>query len=129
MNELYALQKKDIPRAREVPTDAFRLDPLWKRLFEGQDKRDLKLSAFFETPIRYCLHYGRVAATSEHLEGVAAWVPGRHAGMSMWRVIRSGATACGMRIGVEVTRKMRPAFTPMERDRREHIKGKEFTYL
>ena len=129
MSDLYRLRKQDVPRAREVLRDAFRHDPVWNRLFEGQNRKEARLSAFFETPIRYCLHYGQVAATSEELEGVAAWVPGQHAGMSPWRMIRSGALGCGMRIGMSVMRKMAPAFTPIERDRRERMRGKAFIYL
>lgn len=129
MNDLYWLRRQDIPRAREVLKDAFRHDPVWNRLFEGVDRMDDRLSAFFETPIRYCLRYGQVAATSEALEGVAAWVPGDRAGMTLWRMIGSGAMACGMRIGTRVMRRMMPAFTPMEHDRKKHMKGKAFTYL
>ena len=52
MNELYRLRKHDLPQAREVLKDAFRHDPVWNRLFDGQDRKEARLSAFFETPIR-----------------------------------------------------------------------------
>jgi len=129
MSDLYTLRKQDVPRAREVLKDAFRHDPVWNKLFEGQQRKEVRLSAFFETPIRYSLRYGQVAATSVDLEGVAAWVPGRHAGMSVWGMILSGAMACGMRIGMDVMRKMWPALTPIERDRRQYMRSTAFTYL
>lgn len=129
MNELYRLRKQDLPRAREVLKDAFRHDPVWNHLFAGKDGREARLSAFFETPLRHCLRYGQAAATSEQLEGLAAWVPGHHAAMTPWRILRSGAAGCAMRIGMDVMRKMGPAFTPIERDRRQHMRGKAFTYL
>lgn len=129
MHELHMLRKQDLPRAREVLKDAFGRDPVWNKLFEAQSRKDAKLSAFFETPLRHCLRYGKVAATSGHLEGVAAWVPGHHAAMTPWRMLRSGAAGCALRVGSAVARKMGRAFAPIDRDRKQQMKDRAYTYL
>ncbi len=129
MNELYALQKRDLPRARELLKDAFQHDPLWNRLFAGRSRREERLSAFFEVPLRVCLRYGRAVATSPELEGVAAWLPGPLSAMRPWALLRSGALMAGLRIGMSVLRDMERAFTPMERDRFEYMRDKDLTYL
>ena len=102
---LYNVHKRDIPKASAVLADAFHDDPLWNKLFEGESHLELKFRAFSEIPLRYCDTFGEVYATSENLEGIAAWVPGHLSSMTMWRIIRSGAIFPGMRIGAKVGEK------------------------
>lgn len=126
---VYLLQKKDIPKSGEILTDAFQNDPVWKKVFEHESKIDQKLRAFYETPIRYCMKYGEVCAISENLEGIAAWVPGDRADMTIWRLIRSGAIRSGIKMGARLARKMKPVYKPLQEDRKENMKGKSFIYL
>jgi ribosomal protein S18 acetylase RimI-like enzyme len=126
---LYKLHKRDIPKASVVLADAFQHDPLWKKFFEGESHLEQKMRACFESPVRYCYTFGEVYATSEDLEGIAAWVPGHLSYMTMWRMIRSGALFSGMKMGMNASKKMRPVFSPMERDRKKHMRGKSFMYL
>jgi ribosomal protein S18 acetylase RimI-like enzyme len=126
---LYNIHKSDIPKASAVLADAFRHDPLWDTFFEGESHREGKLRACFESPIRYCYTFGEVYASSENLEGIAAWVPGNLSYMTMWRMIRSGAIWAGIRIGMNAGKKMRPVFAPLERDRKKHMSGRSFIYL
>jgi ribosomal protein S18 acetylase RimI-like enzyme len=127
LDSLYRLQKRDIPQASAVLTDAFQHDPIWKVVLR-ESTLEQKLSAF-ETPVRYCLKYGEVYAPSEKIEGVAAWVPGSLADMTFWRVLRSGAARSGVRIGAKVAREMRAIFQPIEVDRKENMRGKSFIYI
>jgi len=129
IENLYKLQKKDIPKVGAVLADAFQHDPVWKKVFEGESKIDQKFCAFFETPIRYCLKYGEVYTISENLEGIAAWVPGDLADMTVWRLIRSGAIRSGMKMGAKLAKKMKPVFKQLQKDRKENMKGKLFIYL
>jgi len=129
IESLYKLQKKDIPKVGAVLADAFQHDPVWKKVFEGESKIDQKYCAFFETPIRYCLKYGEVYTISENLEGIAAWVPGDLADMTIWRLIRSGAIRSGMKMGAKLAKKMKPVFKQLQKDRKENMKGKLFIYL
>lgn len=128
--ELYEVQKKDIPKAAAVLADAFQHDPVWGRILE-EAEINLK-RAFFQGPVRYCRRYGEVYASSKFLEGIAAWVPGDLSEMTIWRVLRSGSMASGLRMGMEMTRlsqKIRPVFDPLEADRKANMKGISYLYL
>jgi len=96
---LYRVQKGDISRVGKVLADAFQRDPLWNKIYEGESNFERKYRAFFEVPVRYCLKYGEVYASSKELEGIVAWVPGKYADMTMWRIIRSGAMGAAIRMG------------------------------
>lgn len=126
---MYKLQKKDIPKARTVLIDAFQQDPVWNKVFEGESELDEKLYAFYETPIRYCLKYGEVLATSESLEGIAAWVPGNLADMTIWRLILSGAIGSGMKMGASLGKKMKPVYKLLQEDRKKNMMRRAFIYL
>ena len=123
---LYKVQKKDLARIGEVLADAFQHDPLWNKIFEGEWER---FRASFEAPVRHCLKYGEVYAPSENLEGVAAWVPGQYADMTLWRMVRSGAMWLGLRMGLKALKKMEPVFKPLIEDRHKHMAGSNYLYL
>ena len=127
LDGLYRLQKKDTRRAAAVLADAFQHDPVWDAIMGelGPEKR----AYAFETPVRYGLKYGAVYAPSEQLEGIAAWVPGTRADMTMWRVLRSGAMWSGIKLGTKVAGRMMPIFRPIEVDREEHMRGRSYIYL
>jgi ribosomal protein S18 acetylase RimI-like enzyme len=127
IRHLYRLRKRDIPKADSVLTDAFRHDPLWSRVL-AESKTDQQ-RGLFEVPIRYCLRYGEVYATSENLEGIIAWVPGHLADMPIWRLIHSGAIWSGFKMAVQLYAKLGPVFKPIEHDRKESMKGSPFIYL
>lgn len=129
IDELYKLQKKDISRAGEVLGDAFQHDPIWKEVFKGEPRDSKKRNASFEIPVRYCMKYGEAYATSENLEGVAAWIPGNLADMTFPRIIRSGSLGSALKMGARLAAKMKPAFMPIQRDRHEHMKEKSYMYL
>jgi ribosomal protein S18 acetylase RimI-like enzyme len=131
IENLYKVQKKDISKAGAVLADAFQHDPVWNKFFKGEAKIEQK-GTVFESPIRYCLKYGEVYATSEHLEGVAVWVPGDLADMTIWRLIRSGAIISGMKAMKVFTRlawKKGLVFEPMQADRKANMRGRPFIYL
>jgi len=125
---LYRVQKRDIMRASKVLADAFQRDPVWNKICEGESDFEKRFRAIFEVPVRYCLKYGEVYAPSEDLEGVIGWVPGKYADMNMWRMIRSGSIGATMRIGLNVAKKMGPAYKPLVEDRREHMAGCSYLY-
>lgn len=132
LENLYKLKKADLPRAGLVLADAFQHDPVWTKFFEGVDKNDLQMGAWYESAIRHCHRYGDVYAPSEHLEGIAGWVPGDLAEMTFWRMIRSGAFKSGMKMGWSMAghaQKMRGVFGPIDADRRATMKGRAYIYL
>jgi len=126
---LYRVQKGDIARVGKVLADAFQRDPLWNKICEGESDLEKRFRAIFEVPVRHCLKYGEVYASSADLEGVAAWVPGKYADVTMWRIIRSGAMGAAMRMGSSAAKKMGPVFKPVTEDRHEHMAGHAFLYL
>lgn len=126
---LFRLRKNDIPKACSILTDAFQHYPIWNKVFEGIPHSEQRLKKITEIPLRFCLQYGEVYATSENLEGIAAWVPGKYADLTIWRLLRSGGLIPGMNIGPKLAIKMKPALLPVERDRKRTMKGKEYTYL
>jgi ribosomal protein S18 acetylase RimI-like enzyme len=132
VENLYKVQKKDIAKAGAVLADAFQHDPVWTKVFADEGKDHQQMSTWYEGPVRYCLKYGEVYATSEHLEGIAGWGPNNFADMTIWRMIRSGAIISGMKMGLTMAKraqKMRVVFEPLEADRKANMKGREFIYL
>ena len=131
IESLYKVQKKDIPKAGVVLADAFQHDPVWNKVLE--DANIGQKQAFFECSVRYCLKYGEAYATSEHLEGIAAWVPSHSADMTIWRGIRCGSfrsiMKMGMIRGTRLTLKMKPTFAPLEAGRKANMRGREYVYL
>ncbi|MFC2032631.1 GNAT family N-acetyltransferase [Chloroflexota bacterium] len=126
---LHGVQKGDIVRVGKVLADAFQHDPLWNKIHEGASDIENRFRAHFEVPVRHCLKYGEVYAPSEDLEGVVAWVPGKYADMTAWRIIHSGAMGAAMRMGSNAAKKMGPVFKPVTEDRHEHMAGRTYLYL
>ena len=125
---LYRVQKGDIMRAGKVLADAYQHDPLWNKIFEGESDLEKRFFAFSEGAVRYGLKYGEVYAPSEDMEGVVAWVPGKYADMNAWHMIRSGSMGAGMRMGLNVIKKM-GILKQLGEDRHEHMAGCTFLYL
>ena len=129
IENLYKVKKQDISKVESTFMDAFREDPLWKAMLDGVPNREKKYKAFFEMPTKYCMKYGKVFATSQYLEGAAAWIPGELTDMTFWRVIRSGTLTTGLKIGMKFAKKMLPVEKPIREDREVNMKGIPFTYL
>ena len=123
------LNKKEIYKASTVLADAFQDDPLWNKLFEGEEDLEIRFRNFFEVPLRFCMKYGEVWSTSDEYEGVAAWVPGKLSYMTFWRMIQSGSIIPAMKMGSKIGKTMQKAFASVDTDRKSSMKGKNFIYL
>ena len=128
MDSFYQLTFRDAFRAGEAMADAFVDDPVWRKLFEGESDLSRKYQAFFEVPIRICLKYGKVYATSPNFEGIIAYVPGRFSDITFWRFLRSGAFGCGMRMGKNATKRM-VDLKVLPADRAKNSAGRPYMYL
>ena len=126
---LYEVGKREVPRAAGILADAFRDDPLWTAVCEGEPDVPRRLRAVFEIAVRHGLTYGRVLAPSENLEGIVAWVPGEYVDMTVWQMIRSGSLLAALRIGRIAAKRMGPAFKPVTEYRRMHLAERRFLYL
>jgi hypothetical protein len=130
LEALHEVGKNDIVPAAATLAAAFQNDPVWSALFEGLPAE--KMAAWYQGPVRYCLKYGRVYATSERCEGVMCVVPGEYASMTMRRGISSGSMTAGLKAGPGMMMRlpqMMRTFRPMEEDRKEHMEGREYTYV
>ncbi len=130
IGKLYKVQNNDITKAGIVLADAFQHDPVWKKILV--EANIYQKSVLFKGPVSYCLKYGEVYATSEHIEGVVAWVPGDLAEMTIWRMIRSRSISFDLKMGMamaKLTQKMIQVFEPLEVDRKATMKGIKHIYL
>ena len=128
MDSFYQLTFRDAFRAGEAMADAFVDDPVWRKLFEGESDLSRKYQAFFEVPVRLCLRYGKVYATSANLEGMIACVPGTFSDITFWRFLRSGAFGCGMRMGKTAGKRM-VDLKVLSVDRAQNSAGRPYMYL
>ena len=129
IDDVYKVQKKDVSKAVSILVDAFQHDPVWNKLFEGESKLERKYHAFFYTPVRYCMKFGQVIASSEKLEGVAAWVPGDQDDMTFWRMMRSGAFTSAMKIGARLAKKMKHILQSLPEDRKQNMGDAPYIYF
>lgn len=126
---LYRLKKSDVPHAAETLKNAFEHDPLWAAVFKQGPKRDTQLTGFFTCPVLYGLKYGKVYAPSPALEGVAAWLPGRYANMTMARMMLCGALPYGAKMSAQQGRFFAALGKTLEREKKKLLEGKPFVYL
>ena len=126
-DSLYEVQRKDIPKTGIVFAEAFRDDPVWKKVMAGRSDRQWQ--EFFKSPALYCRKYGKLYAPSENLEGLAGWVSGDMAEMSLWRGIRSGSLGPAFRMGFQALKDLKTIFDPLEAARRKNMRGRAYIYL
>lgn len=127
MQQLHQVNKGELVQAGLVMTDAFQNDPVFTAIFEDATLEQRR--AFFTTPVQYSMKYGQVKATSSQLEGVAAWVPGQYATMTLPRLILSGAFLTGMKMGTQISQRVATVFKPTDQDREELMRGRDYLYL
>jgi ribosomal protein S18 acetylase RimI-like enzyme len=108
-------------------TDAFQDDPVFNAIFEAATSE--QRTAFFTTPVQYSMKFGRVVAPTPQIEGVAAWVPGKYAQMTLPRLLLSGAFFTGMQMGMDVSKRMATVFKPTDDDRTAFMRGRDYLYL
>jgi ribosomal protein S18 acetylase RimI-like enzyme len=127
VENFYRLQKHESAQAGVVLSQAFQNDPVFNAIFEGAAPE--QRVAFFTAPVVYCLKYGQVIAPSPKMEGVAAWVPGKYADMNFFRMMFSGAIWAGVKMGLDITQKLKIVFGQVEQDRKMHMQGQNYLYL
>ena len=103
---LVKLNMSHIKPAAGVLARAFRDYPIAKFVFSDTEDR-AKIAAYMHRfVLSCCIRYGEAYATSERLEGIAAWLPPENSFTSMWQLIRSGALTLMLRVGLESGRRM-----------------------
>ena len=130
LETLHQVRREDLGPAAATLARAFEADPIWSKVFEGVSPE--KLEIWFQGPVLYCREFGHVYATSERLGGIAAVVPGKYSVMNMRRMMRAGSLKMSMRMGPQLmlrAPRMMRIFAPLEADRREHMRGREYVYV
>ena len=123
ITDLYRLTPEDYPSACEVLGLAFREDPIWKAIL--RDDPD-KFSVVFGVPLKYCLKYGVVLASSPKLEGIAAWLPSEYIESTFFRLLMSGALWSAFKLGSKIGKLIQEVFEIITEDREKNMK---VTYL
>ena len=104
--------------------NAFSEDPLTKAMnLTNED-----ISMMYEIPIRLGLRYGKVYATSENLEGIITFTPGKYATMNLWNILWSGAIIPALKLRKKVGKLMRDMGKLLEEDKKNLNIG-PFIYL
>ena len=127
MDNLYQLHKHQASQVGHVLNEAFQDDPVFNAIFEGALPE--QRVAFFTSPVVYCMKYGQVIAPSKQLEGVAGWVTGKYADMSIFHMSLSGALWSAMRMGAKYSQNMATVFKPVDEDRKAKMQGRDYLYL
>jgi ribosomal protein S18 acetylase RimI-like enzyme len=96
---LLRLTPKERDAGAAVLGRAFAEYELLRYYFPDQTQRHAVANTFCLIPLSVCLKYGEVYATSEKLEGVAAWLPPGRAPLGVWQVIRSVRLPVVLRFG------------------------------
>lgn len=129
LDDLYKVQKTDIKKVGEVLADAFKEDPIWAKFIKDNQIKAHQVKYIFGSPILYALKYGKAYASSSNLEGIAAWFPDTTADMNFWRLVRSGVSRYGLKMGMKASLKMEKIFRPVEKDRKENMKNTSYIYI
>lgn len=118
--DLYRLTSKDYHRACEVLGLAFKEDPLWRAIL----KDDLdKLPMIFGVPLKHCLKYGVVLASSPNLEGIAAWLPSQYIKLGFFRLLMSGTLWSAMKLGSKIGKLIQEVSDIITKDREANMEG------
>jgi len=125
LHNLYRVTPDDFEKGSTVLGKAFREDPIWSRLLEGQHH---KFRTVFGLSLKYTLKYGHVYAPTSDLEGLAAWLASPYTNITFWRLIKSGAIIPVVRLGGRIIQKVSKAFDRVEKHRKTFMK-KPFLYL
>jgi len=87
---------------------AFAEYELLRYYFPDEAQRHAAAESFGSIAVCVCLKYGEVYATSEKLEGVAAWLPPAERSLGGWQIIRSVPLPVLIRFGRQGARRMLP---------------------
>ena len=98
-SELLRLTRKDLDAGAAVLGRAFTEYELLRYYFHDKTERRAVADTFGFIALSVCLKYGEVYASSEKLEGVAAWLPPGKAPFGGWQIIRSVPLSTLFRFG------------------------------
>lgn len=98
-SEMLRLTLKDRDAGAAVLGRAFSEYELLQYYFQDTRERRAVASTVGFVALSVCLKYGEAYASSEKLEGVAAWLPPGHAPFGVWQILRSVTPSVLFRFG------------------------------
>ena len=127
-NDVIDLKRTHVRDAAEMLGRAFQDDPQLSFIIPDAKRRKEALPHIFRFLLLDGISEGVVHATSERLEGVAAWFPSWKGGRSLWVLYRLGLLALYFRVGREVIKKLR-FFSEFESSIRRRVAPYPHWYL
>ncbi|MGB5924709.1 MAG: GNAT family N-acetyltransferase [Dehalococcoidia bacterium] len=106
-NKLLRLTLKERDAGAAVLGRAFTEYELLRYYFHDETQRRAVADTFVFIALSVCLKYGEVYATSEKLEGVAAWLPPGKAPFGSWQMMRSVPLSALFRFGRQGANRLR----------------------
>lgn len=125
-NNLIFLKEKDIKKTGEVLADAFEHDPIWENILSSCSLK--QRSDWFQSPVRYCMKYGKAMISSPEIEGFIGWLPSEFAEMSFIRMLKSGALRSGSKAGYKARVRMMP-LRILDKDRKRNMGNRPHIYV
>jgi hypothetical protein len=105
LNRLFHFNKSNIKLAADVCAKAYYDDLLFTSFFPNITKRKL-MNDLFKFGLYHALNYGELYATSQNIEGIAAWFPYNKLFISTWQMIKYGILPIIVKVGRESLKKM-----------------------
>ena len=96
------MTKSDIKLASKIAAKAYFAAEDFSSLSTDPSKRMKNLIVTMGMTLRYSLKFGGVYASSQNLEGVAAWLPHNKVKIPIWQYVRLGMLPVIIRVGKDV---------------------------
>jgi ribosomal protein S18 acetylase RimI-like enzyme len=106
LNSLFRLTKSDIKLAGKIAAKAYFEAEDFSEFSTDPSKRMKHLTKTMSMTFRYSQKFGVVYATSQNLEGIAAWLPHNKVKISTWQYIRLGMLPVIIGVGKDVRKKL-----------------------
>jgi ribosomal protein S18 acetylase RimI-like enzyme len=106
LDSLYQMTRAEIKFASEIVAKAFCEAGDYSKFSADMAKRMKYVAKIGEMAYRYSLKFGIVYATSENMEGVAAWLPHDKVNIPIWQYIWYGGLPIVIRIGKEARKEL-----------------------
>ena len=114
INELQYLKEQQLQQAIAMIGRAFHKDPLSIYVYPDEAERTHRLPLVFSIALHYTLRYGEITTTPE-ITGVACWLPPDRTDLSIKQLLRIGALATSLKMGLPGLRRINTALRSLIR--------------
>ncbi|MBN2156925.1 MAG: GNAT family N-acetyltransferase [Candidatus Lokiarchaeota archaeon] len=125
LSDLYKLTEKDYTKASKVLGEAFKVDPIWKRILHNQFN---KFRTVFGISLKYTLKFGKAYALTANMDGIACWLTSPYTNVTLWRLLYSGAIKPVMQLKWKIISNIFKVYNRVDKHRK-NFKQIPFLYL